>query len=78
MPHSSEQSPRANRRPGRITQAVGRSREDHVAFQLERLCEMGLVQRIVPISEAHLGWSRQALYVLADHYVAFWYRFVES
>jgi hypothetical protein len=38
---------------------------------------MGLVQRIVPISEVHLGRSRQALYVLADHYVAFWYRFVD-
>jgi AAA+ ATPase superfamily predicted ATPase len=66
-----------NRRPGKIAQAVGRSRADDVSFQLERLCEMGLVQRVVPISEAHVGRSRQALYILADHYVAFWYRFVD-
>jgi AAA+ ATPase superfamily predicted ATPase len=65
------------RRPGKIAQAVGRSRADDVAYQLERLCEMGLVQRVVPVTEAGTSRSRQALYVLADHYVAFWYRFVD-
>jgi len=65
------------RRPGKIAQAVGRARADDVAFQLERLCDIGLVRRVVPINEAESVRSRHALYVLADHYVAFWYRFVD-
>jgi AAA+ ATPase superfamily predicted ATPase len=35
------------------------------------------VQRVVPIHQIHQPHSRQALYLLADHYVAFWYRFVD-
>jgi hypothetical protein len=66
-----------NTRPGRIARAIGKERADDVAFQLERLCELRLVQRVVPIHQAQLARSRQALYFLADHYVAFWYRFVD-
>lgn len=65
------------RRPSRIAMAVGKSRADEVAFPIERLCEMRLVQRVVPIHQTRLLRSRQALYLLADHYVAFWYRFVD-
>ncbi len=64
-------------RPGKIARAVGKGRADDVAFQLERLCDLRLVQRVVPLHEADQARSRQALYVLADHYVAFWYRFVD-
>lgn len=64
-------------RPGKIARAVGKGRADDVAFQLERLCDLRLVQRVVPLHEADQVRSRQALYVLADHYVAFWYRFVD-
>lgn len=65
------------RRPGKIARAVGKGRADDVAFQLERLCDLRLVERVVPMHEADQARSRQALYVLADHYVAFWYRFVD-
>jgi len=64
-------------RPGRIARAIGKARADDVAFQLERLCDLRLVRRVVPVHEARQPRSRQALYVLADHYVAFWYRFVD-
>ncbi|HXF50620.1 MAG TPA: ATP-binding protein [Dehalococcoidia bacterium] len=64
-------------RPGRIARAVGRERAADVMFALERLCELQLVERVVPVHEVHRTASRQALYVLADHYVAFWYRFVD-
>lgn len=64
-------------RPGRIARAIGKARADDVAFQLERLCDLRLVRRVVPIHEARQPRSRQALYLLADHYVAFWYRFVD-
>lgn len=66
-----------NTRPGKIARAIGKERADDVAFQLERLSELRLVQRVVPIHQTQLARSRQALYFLADHYVAFWYRFVD-
>lgn len=64
-------------RPGKIARAVGRSRADDVAFPLSRLCDLRLVERVVPVHERHWASSRQALYLLADHYLAFWYRFVD-
>ncbi|MBI4491554.1 MAG: ATP-binding protein [Chloroflexi bacterium] len=66
-----------NCRPSTIAEAVGRQRGDEVAFYLERLCDLRLVQRVVPVHQARQLRSHQSLYLLADHYVAFWYRFVD-
>jgi AAA+ ATPase superfamily predicted ATPase len=56
---------------------VGKNRADDVAFPLSRLVDLRLVERVVPVHQRRLASSRQALYLLADHYVAFWYRFVD-
>jgi len=64
-------------RPSQIARAIGKARADDIAFHLERLCALRLVQRTVPIHQVQQSRSRQALYLLADHYVAFWYRFVD-
>jgi AAA+ ATPase superfamily predicted ATPase len=64
-------------RMSRIALTVGKSRADEIAFHLDRLVDLRVVQRIVPIHQTRHPRSRQALYVLADHYVAFWYRFVD-
>jgi AAA+ ATPase superfamily predicted ATPase len=66
------------RRPGKIARAIGRERADSIAFHLERLIEMGLVRRVAPVNlQGTTTPHRQSLYILADHYVAFWYRFVD-
>jgi hypothetical protein len=65
------------RRPSEIARAIGRNGAAEVVFQLDRLREIGLVEREVPIHETRLQRSPRALYRLADHYVAFWYRFVD-
>ncbi|MBI3977507.1 MAG: ATP-binding protein, partial [Chloroflexi bacterium] len=64
-------------RPGKIATAVGRGRADEVRHHLDRLCDLRLVERVVPIHKAHEGRSRHSLYLLADHYMAFWYRYVD-
>jgi uncharacterized protein len=66
-----------NRRPSKIALAVGRTRADEVMHQLERLCELRLVERVVPIHEDRDRRARNSLYRLTDHFVAFWYRYVD-
>lgn len=64
-------------RPAKIAAAVGKKGADDIMYHLERLCDLGLVVRAVPIHERHSARSKNALYRLADHFVAFWYRFVD-
>jgi uncharacterized protein len=44
---------------------------------LETLRDLGLVARELPITEKRLARSRNSLYFLADHYLNFWYRYVD-
>lgn len=66
-----------HRRPSDIARAVGRHSASEVLFQLDRLREIGLVVRETPVHERQADRSSRALYRLADHYVAFWYRYVD-
>ena len=66
-----------SRRPAKIAAAVGKGRADEIMYHLDRLCELGLLERVVPIHERRAPRSKNALYRLADQYVAFWYRFVD-
>ncbi len=66
-----------SRRPGKIASAVGKPRADDIMYHLRRLCDLGIVERIVPIHERHMPRTKNASYRLVDHYVAFWYRFVD-
>lgn len=65
------------RRPSDIARAIGRNAAQEIAPQLETLRGMGLVAREVPITERRLARSRNSLYFLADHYLNFWYRYVD-
>jgi AAA+ ATPase superfamily predicted ATPase len=65
------------RRPSDIARAIGKESAQSVAPQLETLRDLGLVAREVPITEKRLARSRNSLYFLADHYLNFWYRFVD-
>lgn len=65
------------RRPSEIASAIGKQSAAEVIYHLDRLCDLGLVQRLVPIQQEGERRSRQSLYVLADNYVAFWYRYVD-
>jgi uncharacterized protein len=65
------------RRPSDIARAIGKESAQSVAPQLETLRDLGLVAREVPITEKRLARSRNSLYFLADHYLNFWYRYVD-
>jgi AAA+ ATPase superfamily predicted ATPase len=67
-----------SRRPAKIAAAVGKGRADEIMYHLARLCELGLLERVAPIHERDAPRSKNALYRLADQYVAFWYRFVDQ
>lgn len=57
---------------GRIQQVTGIERGS-LSFHLRTLLELGWVQREFPFGETS---ERRALYVVADPFLAFWYRFV--
>jgi AAA+ ATPase superfamily predicted ATPase len=65
------------RRPSAIARAIGRDSAPDVAPQLETLRNLGLVTREVPITEKRQARSRNSLYFLSDHYLNFWYYFVD-
>ncbi len=65
------------RRPSDIARAIGKESAQSVAPQLETLRELGLLAREVPITEQRQARSRNSLYFLADHYLNFWYRYID-
>jgi uncharacterized protein len=64
-------------RPSEIAKAIGKTRADEVMYTLDQLCQLRLVRRVVPIHELNARHTRHSLYQVEDHYVAFWYRFVD-
>ena len=58
-----------------ITRRVGRS-GGSLLRPLEWLQAMGLVERVVPITEKQPHKSKKVLYRISDPYVSFWHRFV--
>jgi AAA+ ATPase superfamily predicted ATPase len=65
------------RRPSDIARAIGKESAQSVAPQLETLRDLGLLAREVPVTEKRRARSRNSLYFLADHYLNFWYRYVD-
>lgn len=65
------------RKPSDIARAIGKDSAQDIAPQLSSLQDLGLLLREVPITEKNQARSRNSLYFLADHYLAFWYRFVD-
>ena len=66
------------RKPSDIARAIGKDSAQDVAQQLATLQELGLLVREVPLTEKRQTRSRNSLYFLADNYLDFWYRYVDS
>lgn len=62
-------------RQNEIAQAVGLAATS-MPFYLGTLRGLGLVERVVPVTETQPQKSRRALYRIQDHYFRFWFRFV--
>jgi uncharacterized protein len=58
-----------------ITKRVGRD-GGSLSRAVQWLIAMGLLDRVVPITERNPAKSKRALYRISDPYVAFWHRFV--
>ncbi|WP_395141031.1 ATP-binding protein [Armatimonas sp.] len=65
------------RKPSDIARAIGKDSAQDISPQLSTLQELGLIVREVPITEKGQPRSRNSLYFVADHYLNFWYRFVD-
>ncbi len=65
------------RKPSEIARAIGKDSAQDIGPQLSTLQELGLLVREVPITEKRQARSRSSLYFLSDHYLDFWYRFVD-
>lgn len=64
--------------PSDIASAIGLEGANRVSPYLERLRSLRLIERRVPVTDDSVRPSRRGLYVLADHYLDFWYRFIEG
>lgn len=62
-------------RQDEISQAVG-VKGPSLGYYLTTLRELGLLERIVPVTEADPPHSRQGRYHLLDPFFRFWFRFV--
>jgi AAA+ ATPase superfamily predicted ATPase len=65
------------RKPSDIARAIGKESAQDIAPQLETLRNLRLIAREVPVTERRRSRSRNSLYFLADHYLNFWYRYVD-
>ncbi len=65
------------RKPSDIARAIGKDSAQDIGPQLSTLQNLGLLVREVPMTEKRQARSRNSLYFLSDHYLDFWYRFVD-
>ena len=65
------------RKPSDIARAIGKSSAQEISVHLSTLQDLALVVREVPITEKGQVRSRNSLYYISDHYLNFWYRFVD-
>lgn len=59
----------------KITGAVEAPSEEILPY-LKKLMEIGMVERILPVTEAKPEKSRNGQYVISDHFMSLWFRFV--
>lgn len=62
--------------PGDIATAVGRKSATDISDPLRRLVSFGIAERRVPLTVSPNMRARPR-YELADHFLAFWYRFID-
>jgi hypothetical protein len=65
------------RKPSDISRAIGKASAQDIAPHLTTLQDLGLVVREVPITEKINARSRSSLYIIADQYLDFWYRYID-
>lgn len=65
------------RRPSKIATAVGRDSANEILSLLDRLRESGVIARVTPLTAAGEGPRQAARYVVADPFLAYWYRFID-
>ncbi len=66
---------RGERTWNRITSRVGRD-GGSLLRPTQWLQEMGLIRRVVPVTEVNARASKRAVYEIADPYLMFWHRFI--
>ena len=59
----------------KITGAVQAPSEEILPY-LKRLIEIGMVERLVPITEKAPEKSRSGQYVISDNFICLWFRFI--
>lgn len=64
-----------NTRLNEIAQAAGVERAPASRY-LATLTDLGVVERTVPVTEPHPEKSRKGIYIIADGFLRFWFRFV--
>ena len=64
-----------NRTMERITGSV-QSPSNEVLPYIRRLMDTGMVTRVVPVTERNPEKSRNGQYLISDHFLAMWFRFV--
>ena len=64
-----------NTRLNEIAQAAGVERASASRY-LATLIDLGVVERTVPVTELHPEKSRKGMYIIADGFLRFWFRFV--
>ena len=64
-----------NTRLNEIAQAAGVERASASRY-LATLIDLGVVERTVPVTELHPEKSRKGMYIVADGFLRFWFRFV--
>jgi AAA+ ATPase superfamily predicted ATPase len=69
---------KGERKPSDIARAIGRTSAQDVGLALETLRDLNLLLREVPVTEERSARSRNSLYILADPYLDFYYRFVDA
>lgn len=65
------------RKPSDIARAIGKGSAQDITGSLATLQDLGLVVREVPITEKLNPRSRNSLYLIADQYLDFWYRYID-
>ncbi len=59
----------------KITSRIGKNAAS-VSRPLDWLRDMEIIAKVIPVTDNPSGYSKRALYRLADPYLAFWYRFI--
>lgn len=64
-----------NRKMDRITSATQLPSGTIIPY-LNRLMDVGMLKRQIPVTEGESSRSRNSMYVISDHFMALWFRFV--